>query len=164
MPPTNTAARGAGYSDPATLSALVRAYRRTHTVSNELAAELLKIAGGTWDKYHPTSSREDFAQDCVIHLIGNPLRNADPKNNLFGYFTKCAWRFGSKLGGKAQAEGRRAAAYLAAAGVALGEKAEAAARFTALSDCKMDAEDLRERALRKARRRRKLRAMENRAG
>jgi hypothetical protein len=101
----------AGYLDVAALAALVREHRRKKTVSEDLGRALQAIAGGVWDRYRFTADRDDFIQDVVVHLMGRPLANCDPKKHLFNYFTTCAIRYGLKLRDKAAGERRRFEAY-----------------------------------------------------
>ena len=99
------------YLTNAELARLIRDQRRLRRVSNELGAALLAIAGGVWDRYKFTDSRDDFVGDCVLHLLQGPLRNADVRANLFGYFSTCAIRFGKKTRGKKFASDRRETCY-----------------------------------------------------
>jgi hypothetical protein len=101
----------AGYLDVAALAILVRAHRRKKIVSEDLGRALQTIAGGVWDRYRFTADRDDFIQDVVVHLMGRPLANCDPKKHLFNYFTTCAIRYGLKLRDKAAGERRRFEAY-----------------------------------------------------
>lgn len=111
MPDTRTPRRTVSYVDPAALARLVRAHRRTRTVSEGLALALLEIARGVWERRRPTDDREDFAQACYVYLSGTPLRKADPKRNLFAYFATCASRYGFKLKNKAAEERRKFEGY-----------------------------------------------------
>lgn len=104
---------GALYVSPAELAALVRVYRRTHHVSERLGAVLLLIAGGVYDRFYFTRSRDDFVGGCVLHLLGSPLRRVKPHNNPFSYFTTCAVNWGRKQRKKERRDGARAAAYVA---------------------------------------------------
>jgi hypothetical protein len=113
MPSDTTPSRRTNYVEPAALRCLVMCYHETRTVSEDLAAVLVKIAGGVWDRYHYTDSREDFVQDVVLHFLQRPLEVADPTKNLFAFFTTCAIRFGSKLREKAQGDRRRFNTYAA---------------------------------------------------
>jgi hypothetical protein len=102
--PNRTHRAGSNYIDPATLRAIVRAYQSTKEVTEELARVLLAIAGGVWDRFRFTEDRDDFAQDVVAHLLGNPLDRVSADGNAFGYFTTCAIRYGQKLRDKAARE------------------------------------------------------------
>lgn len=108
-----SARRPQSYLDNAALAPLVRGYRRTRRVPDELGAALLQIAGGVWDRFHFTEDRDDFVGDVVVHLLGTPLARVDPKRNIFSYFTTCAIRFGLNLRDKAGADRRRFEAYRA---------------------------------------------------
>ncbi|VTR95247.1 unnamed protein product [Gemmata massiliana] len=101
------------YIEPEVLSALVREYKRTGRVSEELGRCLMLIAGGLWDRYHFTASRDDFVQEVVLHLMQNPLQKADAQKHVFNYFTTCAFRFGQKLRDKAYGDARRFGDYAA---------------------------------------------------
>lgn len=109
---TTNPANRPGYIDPAVLRAIVLDYRATGVVSNDLGLALLKISQGVWDRYHYTDNRDDFGGDCVLHLLGQPLKAADPAKNLFSYFTTCVVHYGIKLRGKAQREQRQHAEYV----------------------------------------------------
>jgi hypothetical protein len=110
----NPRRRSGNYAEPAALSALVRQQRRDGTVSDELAALLLLIAGGVWDRYKFTDDRDEFTSACYLHLTaGAPLRSADPHRNLFSYFSECVRRYGSKLRNRAAAERRKFREYAA---------------------------------------------------
>jgi hypothetical protein len=88
------------YVTPSQLLAVLASYRkrRTRAVKGELAEALMAIAGGVWDRYHFTASREDFVQDAVMHLLyGGPTEKADLAKPLFNYFTTCTINFGRKL-------------------------------------------------------------------
>jgi hypothetical protein len=93
------------------LSRLVLAHRkqpaRHRVVSDALALAFIKIAGGVWDRFRFTSSREDFVQEVVTYLMERPLRRADPRRNLFAYFTTCCVRRGQNLREKVTAETQR---------------------------------------------------------
>lgn len=59
--------------------------------------ELLgKIAGGVWDRYEFTDSREDFIQDCCFLFLQSAVKKIDPAKNPFSYLTTCAINFGNK--------------------------------------------------------------------
>ena len=115
MPPTPPR-RTSYYVEPAELAALVRAHRRKRgrgRVPEELGAALLRIAGGVWDRFHFTDSRDDFVGDVVLHLLGRPLERADPKRNLHAFFSTCAIRYGMNLRDKQNGDRRRFATYAA---------------------------------------------------
>jgi hypothetical protein len=105
--------RPAFYVDPAQFAALVRRQRRERAVSNDLGVALSAIAGGVWDKFRFTADRDEFVNACFLHFMGAPLRSADPRRNLFSYFTTCAVRFGGKQRNKLAAERRKFAEYAA---------------------------------------------------
>lgn len=102
-----TAPAAGGYVEKSRLAELIAEYRSTGNVSDELAHVLLKIAGGVWDRYHYTGSREDFVQDVVLHLLAGPLRKADPSQNCFAYLTTCCIRYGGKLRTREQTRRRK---------------------------------------------------------
>lgn len=110
MPDTQRTA-DSHYVPPAKLAALVREYRRTGSVSNELALVLVQIAAGVWDKFRYTDSREDFVQECFLHLVGKPLAGCDPHKNAFSYLTQAVRWFGQKQRDRAAAERRRFLTY-----------------------------------------------------
>ncbi len=105
--PTPAPRRTAFYIEPAALAALVRQHQETGVVSDELGRALLKLAGGVWERFRFIPDREEFTSAVVEHLLAAPLRGADPKRNLFAFFTTCACRFGSKLRNRAAAERRK---------------------------------------------------------
>lgn len=111
MPPCTTQPPKSHYLDRATLAELVRAHRATGTISEDLGRALMLIASGVWDRYRFTQEKEDFVGEAVLHLLGSPIRRADPAQNLFSYFTTCAIRHGNKLRNKAGADRRRFTAY-----------------------------------------------------
>lgn len=109
----NTTRRPANYIEPAELAALVRDYRRTGRVSEQLGRALLAIVGGVWDRYRFTPERDEFCADAVLHLMGRPLGNCDPRQNGFSYLTTSAIRFGLKLRDRAACDRRRFERYAA---------------------------------------------------
>lgn len=113
MPDTPAPRRASNYIDAETLRALVRDYRSGGVVSEPLAAVLLKIAGGVWDRYRYTADRDDFVQEVVMHLLQRPLEKVDVQKNLFAYLSTCAINFGRKLRDKAHVERRRFETYAA---------------------------------------------------
>ncbi|HEX4613995.1 MAG TPA: hypothetical protein VH092_37785 [Urbifossiella sp.] len=102
-PPRSTT----NYVEPAELAALVRESRRRRRPTEALALALVRIAAGVWERYRFVADQDEFVQEVVVHFLGGPLRNADPRKNLFAYFTTCAIRFGLKLRGKAAGDRRK---------------------------------------------------------
>lgn len=103
----------ASYIDVNALRALVRKYRRTKRVSDELGKCLLAIAGGVWERYRFLPDKDDFVGEAVLHLIQRPLAKADVQKHVFNYFTTCAIRYGMNLREKAATESRRFQTYAA---------------------------------------------------
>lgn len=110
----NTPGRAqSSYLDNETLRALIRDYRKTKTASDALGAAFLKIAGGIWDRYRFTPDREDFCQECAIHLLGRPLEKIHIQKHCFNYLTTCVIRFGMKLRDKDVKDAKRFRTYAA---------------------------------------------------
>lgn len=101
------------YIETAALAELVREHRRTGRMPDALGQALAAIAGGVWDRYHFTDSREDFVQDVFLHLMQRPLEKADVQKHVFNYFTTCAIRYGQKLRDKSYGDRRRFETYAA---------------------------------------------------
>lgn len=99
------------YVDKETLARLVSEHQKTRHVSEELADVLMKIAGGVWDRWRYGSDRDEFVQDCTLHLMQRPIAKVDVTRNVFAYLTQCARRHGWKMGNKAEGEKRRFEAY-----------------------------------------------------
>ncbi len=100
-----------GYVDKKHLSRLVAAYHADGRASDDLGKVLAQIAGGVWDRFRYTDSRDDFVGDVLVHFLSGPLRKADPAQNCFGFLTTCAVRYGGKLRDRAQTERKKSAAY-----------------------------------------------------
>lgn len=102
----------AQYIDSPALVRLIKKYRRSKKAGgDELGRALLAIAGGVWDRFRFTSDRDDYCQDAVLHLLQQPLKNANLTKNLFNYFTTCAVRYGQKLRAKEAVDRRRFETY-----------------------------------------------------
>ncbi|MEO8082689.1 MAG: hypothetical protein ABI780_02640 [Ardenticatenales bacterium] len=94
----------AHYVEKAALAAMIRQYQRNprrRVLTDELAAALMAIAGGTWDRWHWTDSKEDFQGDCLIHFIEKKLHVVDPERNPFSWLTQAAIYFGREARKKA---------------------------------------------------------------
>lgn len=82
------------YVDEEALATLIRRYRQTGTVSEDLALAITAIAGGVWDRYRYTTDRDDFIQDCYLHVTKarGTLDRVNPNQRPFGYLTQaCKW-------------------------------------------------------------------------
>lgn len=87
------------YTTNEELGALIRAYRlagkRMRADKHARLLEVLQqIAGGVWDRWQPTDSREDFVQDCLYLFLHSALRLIDPKKKPFSYLTTTAVNHG----------------------------------------------------------------------
>lgn len=125
------------------LAELVRAAHATGRACDQLGKALAQIAGGMWDRYHYTRSREDFVQDAVLHLLQTPLRRADPSKNCFGWFSTCtawyAWKLRTKERTGDQRERELRAAYISAV-LADRRRADGPPEATELDDAIFDIE------------------------
>ncbi len=97
----------AGYVDRGTLSALVTEFHGQGHASNALGAVLARIAGGVWDRFRFTDSRDDFVGEVILHFLSGPLHKADPERNCFSFLTTCAVFYGIKLRDRTQAEQKK---------------------------------------------------------
>jgi hypothetical protein len=84
------------HPDAAALAARVAEYQRTGVLNPDLAADLSAIAVGVQARFGYGPSREDFAQDCLLHFLGWPLRRCAPGRDAVGWLTACAVGFGDR--------------------------------------------------------------------
>ena len=74
------------------LAGLVRLAQGGPAVPAELVAALGEIAAGVHARMRPPIELDDYRQEAVLFLLGNPLRACDPAQHCFNFFVKCLQR------------------------------------------------------------------------
>jgi len=90
------------YTSSEELGALVSTYQSAKRWRKKMSparhARLLEvlqaIAGGVWDRWRFTDSRDDFVQDCLYLFLHAALGKIDPERNCHAYLTTTAKNHG----------------------------------------------------------------------